>query len=367
MSSSSHAEPRRSPTSPPPTKWVAVAGLGVVGAVVVAVLVLAFLWPTKTSETRNLPVGIAGPAQSVATLEKALGTASPNVFDFVAATDRADAVDQIRSRDTYGAIVLGNTPTSVEVLTAPAGSAAATQLLTTIATQLQARLTQQVAAAGGDSSTVKVPVTAVVPFAESDPSGVGLAATSFPLMMGGMIGGILTSLAVVGVTRRLVTLLGFGVATGLILTLVLQTWFDYLQGDFWLNVAGMGLSVVATSAFIVGCASLVGRAGVAIGAVFTMLIGNPISASATPWQFLAHPWGAIGQYLVPGAGNNLIRTLSYFPDADATQQWLTLVGWVALGVIMALIGHYRSRPETHVTDSISETVNPDGRSAVAAS
>jgi len=338
---------------------------GVAGSIVVAVLVLAFLWPTKTSETKNLPVSIAGPSQSVAALEKAMEKASPDVIDFVPAASRGDAVDQIRGRDTYGAIVLGSTPGSAEVLTAPAGSAAATQILTGVATQLQAQLGQQVSAAGGDPSSVKVPVTAVVPLAESDPTGAGLAAASFPLMMGGMIGGILTSLAVVGVIRRLVTLAGFGIATGLVLTLILQPWFDYLQGNFWLNAAGMGLSVVATSAFIVGCTSLLGRSGIAIGAVFTMLIGNPISAAATPWQFLAQPWGAIGQYLVPGAGNNLIRTLSYFPDANAAQQWLTLAGWVVLGVILALVGHHRSQPEMQITEATLDTNTPDTNDSAA--
>lgn len=53
----------------------------------------------------------------------------------------------------------------------------------------------------------------------------------------------------------------------------------------------MGLTVLATSVFIIGCTSLVGRAGIGIGAVITMFIGNPLSAAATPWQFLAAPLG----------------------------------------------------------------------------
>lgn len=192
-----------------------------------------------------------------------------------------------RSRPaTYGAIVLPTTAGGApEVLTAPAASSAVTPLLTTIAGEVQTQLTQQITAAGGDASAVKVKTTAVVPLSSDDATGSGLAAAAFPMTMGGMLGGILLSLLVVGPMRRLAGLLGFAVATGLIVTIVLQPWFHFLQGDFWINALAIGLSVLATSAFIVGCTSLLGRAGVAIGAVLTLLVGSPLSAAA-PWQFL---------------------------------------------------------------------------------
>ena len=341
------------------TKWPVAMAAGVVGSLIVGLLVLAFLWPTKTLEAQNLPVSVAGPEQSVTALQKALETASPGTIDLVTATGRDDAVDQIKTRQTYGGIVLGETGQSPEVLTAPAASPAATQLLTGLAGQLQAQLTQQVTASGGDPNTARVTVTPVVPLAESDPTGTGLAAASFPLMMGGLIGGVLISLAVVGVGRRLVALAGLAISTGLVLALVLQTWFGFLQGDFWLTVLGIGLSVLATSAFIVGCSSLLGRAGIAVGAVLTMLIGNPLSAAAIPWQFLAEPWGAIGQYMVPGASNALIRSLSYFPDANNTQQWWVLIGWTALGVVLTVLGHFRSRPAMHVPDASLDEREPE--------
>lgn len=332
---------------------------GVVGSLIVGLLVLAFLWPTKTLEAHNLPVSVAGPQQSITALQTALETASPGTFDLVTATDRDDAVDQIKTRQTYGGIVLGDPGQSPEVLTAPAASAAATQMLTGLAGQLQAQLTQQVTASGGDPTTAKVTVTPVVPLAESDPTGTGLAGASFPLMMGGLIGGVLISLTVVGVGRRLAALAGFALSTSLVLTLVLQTWFGFLQGDFWLTALGIGLSVLATSAFIVGCSSLLGRAGIAVGAVITMLIGNPLSAAAIPWQFLAEPWGAIGQYLVPGASNALIRSLSYFPDANNTQQWWVLIGWTAVGVILTVVGHFRAQPAIHVPEATLDEREPE--------
>lgn len=332
----------------PHTKWSTAVVFGVLGSLVVALVVLAFLWPTKTATTQNLPVSVAGPASSVSALESALDKAAPGTFDFVDATDRADAVTQITHRDTYGGIVLGAAGAAPEVLTAPAANASATQILIGVATQLQAQLTQQVTAAGGDASAAKVTTTTVVPLADTDPTGSGLAAASFPITIGGMLGGVLVSFLVVGALRRLAALGGFAVATGLLLTFVLQTWFEYLQGNFWVNAAAMSMSVLATAAFIAGCSSLLGSRGIGVGAFITVLIANPLSAAALPWQFTPAPWGAIGQYMVPGAANWLIRTLSYFPDASTATQWWVLAGWAAFGVVLIVIGHYRSRTAVQI-------------------
>ena len=225
------------------------------------------------------------------------------------------------------------------MLTAPAGSAVATQLLNGVATQLQAQLTQQVAVAGGDPTAApQVEITPVVELSDADPTGSGLTTAAFPLMLGGMLGGILVSLTIAGVWRRLTAVTVFAAATSIVLTLVMQTWFEYLQGDFWLNVLAIGMSILATGMFIVGCVTLLGNPGVGVGAAVTMLVGNPLSAAAMPWQFIVEPWGAIGQFTVPGASNGLLRSLSYFPEADNTQQWWTLAGWVVLGIVLALIG-----------------------------
>lgn len=380
------------------TRWAVAVALGVAGSIVVSLIVLAFLWPTKTSTAQNLPIGVTGPDTLVTTFEDAADKASPGTFDFVAAKDRDDAVRQIKTRETYGAIVLAAPPAAPEVLTAPAGSAVATQLLTGVAGQLQAQIQTQVdakleatlaqlqaalatkaaggaqaggaatpgaTAAPGQLTVPKVTVTAVVPLSDSDPTGSGLAAASFPMMMGGMIGGILVSLLIVGPLRRLAALLGFATVAGIATALIMQTWFGFLEGSFWLNALALGASMLATASFIVGCASLIGRAGIAAGPVVTMLFANPISAAAVPWQFLPQPWGQIGQWFVPGASNWLIRSVSFFPDADPSKQWWVLGGWIALGVVLTLVGHFRSREEMRIPAGTLEAPEPEPEPALA--
>lgn len=341
-------------TSPTPhTKWPVAVTIGAVASLALALVVLAFLWPGKTAQAENLPVSISGDQAKVSALESAMG--ATNTFDFVEAKDRADAVSQIKSQQTYGAIVLGSGTEVPEVLTAPAASPVSAQMLTGVATQLQAQVSQQVAKAGGDPASVKVSATPVVPFSEHDPSGSGLASASFPMAIGGMIGGVLISLLITGPVRRLAAVASFAVVAGLVVAFIMQTWFQYLQGDLWINALAMGLTMMATASFIVGCTSLIGRAGIGIGAVVTMFVGNPLSGATMPWQFLAAPWGAIGQHLVPGASGSLIRSLSYFPDASTAQQWWTLGIWILVGVVLTLIGHFRAKETMHVPESTLET------------
>lgn len=332
----------------PHTKWPIAASLGIAGSLVVLVIVLAFLWPTKTTSAHNVPVSIVGPAAAVAALEGGVAAQSPGTFDFLEAGGRAEAIAQIEDRETYGAIILTEGRAAPEVLTAPAAGTAATQMLNGVAAQLQAQLTHQVAAAGGNTAAAKTSITPILPLSDSDPSGSGLTAASFPLTIGGMIGGVLISLLVVGSMRRLAALAGFGVAAGLALALVLQKWFEFLQGDFWVNAAAIALSVVATASFIVGCTSLLGTKGISIGSVLTMLVGNPLSAAGAPWQFLPEPWGVVGQFFVPGASNWLIRSLSYFPDANLAPQWWILSIWAAVGLILTVTDHFRARATMHV-------------------
>jgi len=344
------------------TKWGFAALYGLIGAAIVAVVVLGFVWPTATAQPQHLPVAIAGPADQTATLEDALAERDPSPLDLRDASDRDEAVAMIRDREVYGAILLGPAP---EVVVASAASPVAAQALRGVAQELQTQiwaaaqegLTQQLAALGQALRAGVVPelpaapeiptvvVTDVVPLAGGDATGAGLAAAAFPLVLGGILGGVLLVLLVAGVVRRLAGLAVFAVVAGAGIALVLQTWFGILQGPWILNALAAGLGVAATGALIVGFNALIGPAGIGVGAVITMLVGNPLAAAAVPWQFLAEPWGLVGQWFVPGASATLLRTLSYFPDASTLVPWLTIAAWTAAGVVLSLVGHFRSRAD----------------------
>ena len=171
-----------------------------------------------------------------------------------------------------------------------------------------------------------------------------------------MIGGILISTLVTGVRKHLLALGLYGVIGGFVLAAILQGLFGILQANFLANWAAIGLGITATASVIVGLSSLIGRAGLAVGAILTMFIGNPISALTSPKEFILAPFGEIGQWLVPGLSGTLLRDLSYFPEANIAAQVWALIAWVTLGIVLTFLGHHRNESSLTGKDGASEPV-----------
>lgn len=322
-----------------------VVALGLVLAGLVSVIVLAFAWPSVTAAPRDLPIAIAGPSEAVAAAESAVDEMQPGVIAFDSVDDRAAAVEAIERREVYGAILLGPEP---EVLTSSASSLVVVQLLNALAGQLEEGVNAQAAAAATAAGAptapphIDVTVTDVVPLADSDPRGTGLSAALFPLVLGGMIGGIAISVAVIGALRRLLAVLIYSAVGGLALAAILGPWFGALQADLWINTAAIGLALAAIAAPITGFVALFGRAGIAVGPIVMLLFANPISGAALPKEFYPVPWGEVGQWFPPGAAATLVRELSYFPSADTTFPWLVLTAWAVGGAVLSVVGHFRT-------------------------
>lgn len=310
-----------------PTPWSRVVAVPVALTVAVAVILLAFLWPALTSEPHDLPIAVAGPSAQVDQVVAGIGQNAEGVFEITTVDDRDAAVAAIERRDVYGAIVLGQQP---EVLTSSAASPVAAQALAALA-------------AGIAPPTVTVQVTDVVPLADTDERGVGLASAVLPLVIGGLLGGILTTLLLVGRARRLVAIALYSVFAGAAVTGILQGWLGVLQGSYLANATAIALVMFAIGATIAGLAALLGRPGLAIGAVTFVLFAVPLASAATPVEFLPAPWGAVGQWFPPGAGATLLRDLSYFPAADVLFPWLVLIGWAVAGVLLVLVGRALDR------------------------
>ncbi len=323
------------------TPWPRLGVVGVVLAAVIGAILVAFLWPAATAEPRGLPIALAAPQAMADQLRAGMEAQAPDRFDFTDTADRDTATELIETRAAYGAIVLGQEP---EVLVSSAANAAVAAQLSSLAPTLQAQLNAELAAAGQEPpAPIVVAVTDVVPLAASDANGVILSASAFPLVLGGVVGGIAISLGIVGIWRRLTALLVFSVVGGLTITGILQGWFGGLQGDYLANSSAIALALLAIGGFVVGLAALLGRPGIALGVVLFVLFANPISSAAIPVEFMVRPWGEIGQWFPPGAAGTLLRDLSYFPKADSLFVWLVLAGWALAGLLLIAITHGRDR------------------------
>lgn len=392
------------------TTWKATIRTALIATLIVTVVLLAFVWPTKASSVKDLPIDVVGAPAAVSLVSDNLEKSG--AFDVHAATSAADAKSRIEKRESYGAVVLPRKlGGDIEVLTASAASPVTAQLLNQVAGQLTKQsasgaataktqageaaakaaataaasaavvatlgkapkgndpnvgkqLSAQIAkakvkaaadakaaqAAGAAAQAITVPavtVTDVVPLVKEDARGTGLGVSGLPLAMGGIIGGILISMLVTGGRRRLVAVLLYAGFGGLALAGVLSAWFGFLP-EFWPTAAVMAGSFLATAATIVGLNALLGTPGIPIGAIITMFIGNPLSSANAPLEFLPAPWGAVGQYFVPGASGTLLRLVNYFPEASTSLPIIVLASWSLLGMLLMLTGHFRSQEVVHV-------------------
>jgi hypothetical protein len=135
------------------------------------------------------------------------------------------------------------------------------------------------------------------------------------------------------------------VLTGVGAALVVQGWLDVVGGDFFANSAALSLTVLAIAATVTGLHALLGKAGIALGALTMILLGNPFSGVATSPDMLPSGAGTLGQLLPPGAGGNLLRSTGFFDGAAAGGHVTVLAVWALLGLaLIAASGLRRPTP-----------------------
>ena len=320
--------------------WPQVAAAVGLLTVLISVLLIAFAWPAVRSSVHDVPIAVAGPIAATDEITAALQRRMPDAFDITAVRDTAAAEQAVRNREVYGAIDVSTGTPQVTVASA--------------ASPIVAQTLQQVAAglnqASGGTSAQTVAVRDIAALPTEDPRGAGLAAGSLPLVMGGLIAAALLTNRIRGLVRRIAGALAFAVTGGVALTAILQFWFGSLTGNYWANAGVIALSIAATSLTLLGLESLLGYAGLGLGAAVMILIGNPLSGTTTAPQMLPGRFGTLGQLLPPGAAGTLLRSTAFFDGRSATKPLLVLIAWLALGLTLCAVGGLRKRHPTTTAD-----------------
>ncbi|MFE7171393.1 ABC transporter permease [Streptomyces sp. NPDC057616] len=288
-----------------------------------ALALWAFAWPAARTAPRDLPLGVAGPTAATAQMEQQL-TRHRGAFEIHRYADEAAARDAIEDRTVYGAVVV--TTHGPELLTASAASPVVAQML-------QQAVAQQASATGTPVKTVDV-----VAAPAKDPRGAALTSSVLPLALAGIAAGSVVTLLGLRGLRAVAALVAAGALTGMAAAGITHSWLGVLTGDWWTEAGVLGLATLAVSAAVAGLAALLGNAGVGVAAGVVMLFGNPFSGASSAPQMLPDPVGTIGQWLPPGAGTSLLRSVSFFDGAAATGPALTLTWWAALGLGAVLLG-----------------------------
>lgn len=316
-----HAQksPERAEKSP----LVKALALGGALVVVLTLMLLAFLTPAMHSGAKDLPLAVAGPQQATGPLVAALDQKAPGAFD-VTTHDSTDRVlDAVRNRDAIGGITVD--AKGVQIVLAGGAGAPYSTLLRQIG-------------AGLSASGKQVTYTDVAPLTAKDPAGSAITALALPLAFGGMISAFMLSNLLKGHRWwRVGTSIGFSIAAGLVISAIMIHGYGAVEANYWEPATGLAMGIGATSLFVLGMESLFGYAGLGIGAVLTMFVSNPLSGIATGWQWLPHPWGAIGQFMPLGAAGTVLRSIAYFDGHGVTHGFLVLGCYLALGIVLVAI------------------------------
>ncbi|MBA0049735.1 ABC transporter permease [Streptomyces sp. AJS327] len=287
---------------------------------VIAFAMWAFLWPNARLEPRDLPLGVAGPAQATAPVTAELERRD-GAFEIHTYADEAAARTAIEEREVYGAVVV--TQKGPRLLTASAASPAVAELLTD---------------AVGERGDRPMPTKDVVPLPDEDPRGTALNSSVLPMSLAGIaMGAAVTGLGLRG-TRAATAVLGAATAVGLVAAGIAHSWLGALAGDWWAEAGSFALVALAGGATVAGLAALLGAGGIGLGALLVMLLGNPFSGVASAPELLPEPAAALGQWLPPGAGGQLLRSVAYFDGSAVGGPLVTLGVWSLLGLALISFG-----------------------------
>ncbi|WP_245945727.1 ABC transporter permease [Corynebacterium senegalense] len=287
--------------------------------IVIGLMLWAFLTPTFHSGPSNVPIAITGPAQAVDQITQQAEQQEEHP-EFVRVDSSEEAQRQVHEREAVGAVVID--PQGSTVYTATGNGAPYVQMLTGMAEKMRAA-----------GQTVEV--TDLAPTTQEDPQATGVNLLGLPLAFGGVVSAALSTFILRGhkwlkiAALSAIALLGAGVAVWM-----LHGIYGTLGGNVWKEWLGIAMGIAATSMLTAGMAALIGTAGVAIGAILTIFVANPLSGLATgPW-LLPAGWSTLGQLMPIGATGFLIRSLAFFDGGGAARPWWVLSAWMIAGVAM---------------------------------
>ncbi|MEV4334994.1 ABC transporter permease [Streptomyces sp. NPDC049597] len=294
--------------------------------VVVALALWAFAWPAARTAPRDVPVGVAGPAAAAAGIERGFEQRA-GAFEVHRYADGTAARAAVEDRVVYGAVVAS--PEGATLLTAPAASPAVAQML-------------KEAVTASAPHGARVQVTDVAPLPSGDRRGSALAASALPLSLAGVAAGALVTVLGLRGLRGAAALTGAALLVGVTAAGIAHSWLGVLDGNWWAEAGALGLTALAAGASVAGLGALLGTPGTGVGALLMVLIGNPFSGAASAPELLPDPAGVIGQWLPPGAGTWLLRSVAYFDGNGIGSALLTLSLWAGLG-LLAVVAATRLR------------------------
>lgn len=194
-----------------------------------------------------------------------------------------------------------------------------------------------------ENAGVRLRTEDVAPPTTADPRGAGLAASALPITLAGLLPAIALVLVLKReVWTRFAAAVVFAGLAGWTIAVLLRYPLGSIDANFWGVAGGLALGVLAPGLFMLGLGSLLGRAGLAVGALLALLLGNPLSGLTGAAELLPSGWGTLGQWLPQGANATLLRSTAFFGGAGAATAIAVLTVWALAGAALIVIAAVRN-------------------------
>jgi len=281
-------------------QYLKLAGLILGLSTILLLMLLSFVTPLLNSGAKDLPLAVGGPDMVTTKITQGLETQSPEAFTITNYNTAEEAVDAVQNREAIGAITAG--PDGITIVTASAAGTPYSAILKQI--------------------------------------GEGLSQTGQPILSSAVA---FSTVFKKSRRKQIIGAIGVAILGGLIASAALYFGFGAFEANFWLTTAVIMLGIAAISLTVLGLNSLLGFAGIGLGAVLMLFVANPLSGLATGAAWLPSPWGTLGQYLPLGAAGTAIRSSAFFDGAAMGQPVTVLVCWIVVGLGLAAAGAWRAR------------------------
>ncbi len=313
------------------------------GILIGGAFLLIFLFALHKPSPHAVPVGVLGPPGITKTVPAGSGLTLRTL------SSAGQARQEIKHNTIDAAYVVQGG--HYELLASSAHTATAYHTL--------AGMFTAIAAAHG----AQLKLIDVVPAVPADPNGVSIFYLIFGMTLGAFLFGQ-TSFAAgrhLPVRQKMLQMLVFSVALGVIGTLIARTWIHVLPGSVAAEGGVLILLAAAIGAFTLAVTSLLGDAGVAVATIVGLILGTGISGGPVPADFLPSGFAFFSAALPPGATVSALRDIAYFHAGDAVQPLLVLVAWlvICIGIVVAVAA--RRGRAAHIQAATRDVAVPAAR------
>ncbi|MCZ2804012.1 hypothetical protein O2W18_02730 [Modestobacter sp. VKM Ac-2983] len=309
-------------------------GVGVpalVATLIGLAFVVVFLAAFHAAVPHDLPVAMVGSQQDVAAVTDALEERLPGRLAPRPLPDEAAARAAVRQADVYGALLL--TGPQPQLLVAGAHG----QGVTTTLTQAFQPITES------------LQVEDVRPLSPGDTRGLGIFYGAFGVVLGGFLFGINSYQAApkLPLRWRVVSILLFAVASGLLVAWAAGVLFDAIPADFGVLALLVGLLALAVAAPAALLLRAIGSGGTFVTSLGLIILGNATSTGNLPAAYLP-PWmEPLAGILPPGVAVRALRGASYFADDGVARALWVLASWSIVPLLLiAVLDAVRRRRRT---------------------